>query len=61
MKVRANAVGFYDNVLRKVGEEFEIKDESEMGKWMDVLEPPKKRRGRPPKVRPPEDVPVSDE
>jgi hypothetical protein len=63
IRVKAMALGFYDNRRRRKGEVFEIKDESEMGKWMKKMKPevkvsefleeedeaPLKKRGRPAK------------
>lgn len=36
MKVKATKVGFYVK-LRKVNEEFEIKDKKALGSWMEEL------------------------
>lgn len=39
IRVKAIALGFYDNMRRRKGEVFEIKNESEMGKWMKKMKP----------------------
>lgn len=38
MRVRATKAGYYGKKLRKVGEEFEIRDKSALGSWMVSLE-----------------------
>lgn len=41
IKVKALSLGYYGNFRRRPGVVFEIKDMSEMGKWMQVLDEPK--------------------
>lgn len=35
IRVRATALGFYDGGRRRVGDEFEVRSESEVGSWME--------------------------
>ncbi len=42
MKVKATKVGFYGK-LRKVGEEFDIKDKKALGSWMETVKTKKKK------------------
>jgi hypothetical protein len=37
MRVKANKQGWYGNVIREKGEEFDIADPSEKGSWMDEV------------------------
>ena len=50
-RLSQGSFGFYGEKRRHDGEEFEIKDKSELGSWMEVVEaaPPTKKRGRPSK------------
>lgn len=77
IRVKAIALGFYDNRRRRIGEVFEIQSEKEMGRWMKKMKPevkvsefldedeeieaPKKPRGRPAKKLEEESVAVLDE
>lgn len=38
MRVKAIQVGYYEHSLRQVDSEFVIKDESELGSWMEQIE-----------------------
>lgn len=44
IQVVANQNGFYKNYRKKPGDKFEINSESELGLWMDVLDPEIQRR-----------------
>lgn len=48
MKVKATAKGFYGK-FRHIGDEFEIRNEKELGSWMKVLEQPKPKKTAKPK------------
>jgi hypothetical protein len=45
MKVKATKIGFYGK-LRKVGEVFTIKDEKELGSWMEEVKELKKVKAK---------------
>ena len=45
--VIAKKPGFYGGVRRRVGDVFTIKDETEMGKWMDKYVPSRDNGSRP--------------
>lgn len=46
MKVKAKTKGF-DGQVREEGDVFEFEGtEDQVGSWMEVVEPPKKKRGR---------------
>ncbi len=37
IKVRAIRMGFYGNLRRREGQEFEVKSKAEIGNWMEVI------------------------
>lgn len=43
IEVKALAKGYYGNRLREEGDKFVIEKESDMGSWMEELNPPKKK------------------
>ena len=59
--VIAKKPGFYGGVRRRVGDVFTIKDETEMGKWMDKYVPSRDNGSRPMKGNNPvKDAPPAD-
>lgn len=38
MRVEALYRGYYGDMIREIGDKFEIKDESELGRWMKPLD-----------------------
>ncbi len=43
MLVKANRVGFYDGLIRRPGDEFEISSKKELGSWMTLTRKPQTR------------------
>ena len=57
IRVKSLQLGFYGTRLRPEGDEFDIKDESELGTWMEVQDvdepgPKKGGKGKTPKPDP---------
>ena len=46
MKVKAIKKGFYGK-LRRVGDQFEIRNEKELGSWMEKIKEVKKAKAKP--------------
>lgn len=40
--VRAIAVGFYGDARKRIGDEFTVRSEKDIGTWMERVEPPTK-------------------
>lgn len=49
MRVKAVRAGYYGNIYREPGSEFEIADDEKPGSWMESLEPAKKGGKKGPK------------
>lgn len=50
MQVKATKAGFYGK-RRATGEEFCIKDETELGSWMELVKAPVKAKKAPAKIK----------